>query len=101
MKKVVLEPEDIRSQFDCENHWFLQGACCHNSLIYSLEGFYTDELPPRMRIIDPAEQKQILVVDLRLHGPSIEPEFIDFYGDTCYYSDEFGNFYIMELEGDI
>ena len=101
VRKVVLNPEDIKSQFDCDNHWFLQGACCHNSLIYSLEGFYTDELPPRMRIIDPAEQKQILAVDLRRHGPSIEPEFIDFYGDVCYYSDELGNFYIMELEGDV
>lgn len=98
VKRVVLRREDIKDLFDCEHHYFLQGACCHNSLIYSLEGFYTDELPPRLRIIDPEAKKQIYAIDLREFTPSIEPEFIDFCGDTCYYADELGNLYIMEFE---
>ena len=98
VKKVVLKKEDIKYFFDCEHHYFLQGACCHNSLIYSLEGFHTDELPPRLRVIDPVEKKQLLAVDLRKFTLGIEPEFIDFRGDTCYYCDERGNLYIMEFE---
>ena len=84
--------------FDTAHHYYVQGACCHNSLIYSLEGFYTDELPPRLRIIDPAAGAQIFALDLRKFTPSIEPEFIDFCGDTCYYADEHGNLYVMEIE---
>ena len=80
------------------HHFFLQGAVCHNSLIYSLEGFHSDELPPRLRVIDPTEKKQLLAVDLRNFAPCIEPEFIDFRGDTCYYGDAAGNLYIMEFE---
>lgn len=98
VKRVVLGREDIKHFFDCEHHYYLQGACCHNSLIYSLEGFYTDELPPRLRIIDTEARKQILCVDLRKFTPSIEPELIDFRDDTCYYADELGNLYVIEFE---
>lgn len=98
VNKVVLQKEDIKYYFDTEHHYYVQGACCHNSLIYSLEGFYTEELPPRLRIIDPIEKKQIFAVDLRKYTPSIEPELIDFCSDTCYYADEYGNIYIMEIE---
>ena len=98
VNKVVLRPEDIKYYFDTEHHYYLQGACCHKSLIYSLEGFYTDELPPRLRVIDPVEKKQLVEVDLREFAPSIEPEFIDFCGDVCYYSDEHGNLYIMDFD---
>ena len=98
VKRVVLKREDIKYYFDTDHHYYLQGACCHGSLIYSVEGFYTDELPPRLRVIDPVEKKQLLVVDLRKFTPSIEPEFIDFCGDVCYYSDEHGNLYIMDFD---
>lgn len=98
VRRVILDREDIKFKFDCDQHWFLQGACCHNSLIYSLEGFYTDELPPRLRVIDPEAREQIYALDLRKFTPSIEPEFIDFCDDTCYYADELGNLYIMEFE---
>lgn len=98
VKRVVLKREDIKYYFDTDHHYYLQGACCHGSLIYSVEGFYTDELPPRLRVIDPVEQKQLMVVDLREFTPSIEPELIDFCGDVCYYSDEHGNLYIMDFD---
>ena len=98
VKRVVLSPDDIKYYFDTEHHYYVQGACCHNSLIYSLEGFYTEELPPRLRIIDPEAKEQIFAVDLRKYTPSIEPELIDFCGDTCYYSDEYGNLYIMDID---
>ena len=98
VKRVVLKREDIKYYFDTEHHYYVQGACCHKSLIYSLEGFHTDELPPRFRIIDPMARKQIFATDLRKYTPSIEPELIDFCGDVCYYSDDHGNLYIMEFE---
>ena len=98
VNKVVLRPEDIKYYFDTEHHYYLQGACCHKSLIYSLEGFSSDELPPRLRVIDPESKKQLLAVDLREFALSIEPELIDFYGDVCYYSDEHGNLYIMDFD---
>ena len=98
VNKVVLQKEDVKYYFDTEHHFYVQGACCHNSLIYSLEGFYTEELPPRLRIIDPIEKKQIFAVDLRKYTPAIEPELIDFCDDTCYYADEHGNLYIVEIE---
>ena len=98
VKRVVLNREDIKYYFDTPHHYYVQGACCHKSLIYSLEGFYTDELPPRIRVIDPEAREQIFALDLRKFTPSIEPEFIDFCGDVCYYSDEYGNLYIMEFE---
>jgi hypothetical protein len=98
VKRVVLGRDDIKYYFDTEQHYYPQGACCHNSLIYSLEGFNTDELPPRLRIIDAEAKKQIFCADLRKYIPGIEPELIDFCGDTCYYADDEGNLYIMELE---
>ena len=98
IKRVVLRREDIKYYFDTEQHYYPQGACCHRSLIYSLEGFNTDELPPRLRIIDAEAKKQIFSTDLREYIPGIEPELIDFCGDTCYYADDEGNLYIIEFE---
>ena len=93
-KKVVLNGTDILDFFDCEYHRYIQGACFKNGRIYSLEGF-TDSVcnPPAMRVIDTVKKKQICFIRFKDYGLSIEPEMIDFEGDTCYYTDHNGNVY--------
>lgn len=98
VKKVVLTVEDIGDYFDCDYHKFLQGAAFHNGKVYSLEGFTDNrENPPAMRIIDVKGHKQDTVVDLAAAGCTVEPELIDFDGDTCYYGDHLGNLYCIEF----
>lgn len=93
VKKVVLKPQDIRKHFDCPAHYYIQGACCHGGKIYSVEGFKNT---PALRVIDPDAARQELAVFFPDHGLVDEAEFIDFYGDVCYYSDCRG--YIYQLE---
>lgn len=98
VKKVTLNPSNILDYFDCDYHHFLQGACTHNGKIYSLEGFSEDvNNPAALRIISPQDKRQDVYVMLADYGINIEPELIDFMGDTCYYADCFGNLYIIEF----
>lgn len=96
VKRVVLSKEDIRSFFDCEYHRYVQGACFRNGIIYSLEGFTDSEInPPAIRFIDVNKQKQdrlYYFADCNMH---IEPEFIDFENETCYYADHDGNVFAL------
>ncbi len=94
VREVVLEPSDILMKFDCPYHHFLQGACFHDGKIYSVEGFCNDPVnPPAVRILDPAQKRQIFYGDFTKLGYFDEAELIDFHGDTCYYSDIAGNFF--------
>ncbi len=98
VNRVSLRMEDILSMFDCEYHRYLQGACCHNGLIYSLEGFTNNpKNPPAIRVIDPKGKKQLDMYAFSDYGLTIEPEMIDFSDDVCYYSDHSGNLYILEF----
>lgn len=94
VRKVILKPENICDYFDCDYHHYIQGACCHNGKIYSLEGF-TDNFqnPPAIRIIDTKSKKEVYFKKFGDIGLSIEPEMIDFEGDICYYGDHNGNMY--------
>ncbi len=94
VKKVVLNPEDIREYFDCPYHHYLQGACCNKGKIYSLEGF-TDSAdnPAAIRIIDTKLKKEICFEKFEDYGITIEPEMIDFQNNQCYYCDHNGNMY--------
>ncbi|MBQ5813786.1 MAG: hypothetical protein IIW34_06500 [Clostridia bacterium] len=97
-KRVPLNTNDIKTWFDCEYHRYLQGACCHDGLIYSLEGFTEDAVnPPALRIIDPENRTQKIKYLFADFGMTIEPEMIDFEGDTCYYSDNHGNLYRLDF----
>jgi hypothetical protein len=49
-----------------------------------------------MRIIDPDRQSQIAVFNFYADGDPIEPEFIDFYKNTCYYG-SVNQMYILNL----
>ena len=98
VRKVILTPADILSRFECDYHDFVQGACLHRGKIYSVEGFHADgKHPPAMRVIDTAAGKQEAYIDLVAHQCLIEPECIDFAGDTCYYSDAHGALYVVNF----
>lgn len=98
VRRVILTPADILTQFDCDYHDYVQGACTHGGKIYSVEGFHADgKHPPALRIIDTVAGKQERYVDLVAHGCLIEPECIDFIGDTCCYSDAHGALYTIDF----
>ena len=96
VKRVVLSKEEIRSFFDCEYHHYIQGACFHKGILYSVEGF-TDskEQPPALRLIDVKAQRQAQKHHFADHNMTIEPELIDFENGICYYADHTGN--VFEL----
>ena len=98
VKRVVLNQKDIKEQFDCEYHRFIQGACFNKGKIYSLEGFGHDKINvPALRIINPSTKSQELYCVFENFESPTEPEFIDFSGETCFYADNPGNMYILEL----
>lgn len=98
VNRVILKAENIKDQFDCPYHRYIQGACYHNGYIYSLEGFTNNEKnPPAIRIIDTqnkVQKEEYLLSDFNL---TIEPEMIDFENNICYYSDNYGNLYQLEF----
>jgi len=98
VKRVVLGKEDIRSFFDCEYHRYLQGACFHNGIIYSLEGFTDSEInPPAIRFIHVNTQRQERLCYFSDYGMNVEPEFIDFENEICYYADHDGNVFVLNF----
>ena len=98
VNKVVLQKEDIIDYFDVDYHYFIQGAICEKGKIYSIEGFTDDKVNrPAIRIIDTAGKAQESVVLFEELGSTVEPEFIDFEKEICYYADNHGNFYKMEF----
>lgn len=98
VRTVVIEKEEILSRFDCEYHIILQGATVYKGKIYSVEGgTHSVDYPAVLRIIDPKAQKQELKVFFRDYIDDYEPEFIEFYEDTCYYCDNHGYLYIIEF----
>ena len=98
VKRVVLTPEDICDSFDCPYHRYVQGAIAHGKYIYSTEGFHNDQINrPAIRIIDLDKKMQERYIDLLDAGYQCEPEMIDFYNGTCYYSDVAGNLYSIEI----
>ena len=98
VKRVILTPEDICDSFDCPYHRYVQGAIAHGKYIYSTEGFHNDQINrPAIRIIDLDKKMQERYIDLLDAGYLCEPEMIDFYNGTCYYSDVAGNLYSIEI----
>ena len=93
VKRAVLEKGDVVDYFDCEYHRFIQGACFNGGIIYSLEGFGDEINRPALRLIDTAAKEQTAVYYFSDFGLNIEPEFIDFEGQVCYYADNHGNVY--------
>lgn len=91
---VTLTERDVADYFDCPYHRYIQGACVHEGKIYSLEGFTDDvENPPALRVIDPAERRQLWYLPLKAAGLSEEPEWIDVSGGRYFYADHAGKVY--------
>lgn len=102
--RLILKKEDILDQFDTPYHKYMQGGTFHGGLIYSTEGFGEKETSrSAIRIIDPAKKCQVAEFDLCDAGISNEPEWMDFCGEKCLYSNATGNVYEMdfELKGDL
>ena len=98
VKRAVLTADDICDQFDCPYHRYVQGAIAHGKYIYSTEGFHNDKINrPAIRIISLEKKAEERYIDLLEMGYLCEPEMIDFYNDTCYYSDAGGNLYSLEF----
>lgn len=94
VKRLSLPSSAIIDFFDCPYHYYIQGACTHGGKIYSLEGFSDSaDNPPAIRVIDPERKCQERCVAFGDFGMTIEPEFIDFREETCYYGDAQGNLY--------
>jgi hypothetical protein len=96
VRRVILQTNNIKVQFDCPYHNYVQGACFHQGKVYSLEGFGLGaKNAAAMRIIDTETRQQLQYIPFYDFGLSNEPELIDFSGDTCYYSDAHG--YLFNL----
>ena len=100
VKNVTLNLSDIKAQFDLSRSYYIQGACCYDNKIFSVEGGTASETNtvavPRMKIIDTVTHTET-VVELCELGLKIEPELIDFAGDTIYYMDAAGDVYTFEF----
>lgn len=94
----TLNIEDIVDSWTTTHQNYVQGACVHNKLIYSTEGFNgtTGTNVARMRIIDPEKKKEIATFHFYADDDPVEPEFIDFYNGICYYG-SVQTMYILEL----
>ncbi len=84
-KVVTLAATDILDKFDTEYSRYLQGGCCYDGKIYSLEGFTSDASnPPKLRVIDLNLKRQVTVIDLNGAGLTKEPEMIFVSDDKLY-----------------
>ena len=99
VNRVVLTPEDVLSKFDCDYSNYLQGACVHNGIIYSIEGGSKSfDIPATLMVVDPKSGLQAVRISLIYYGMEYEPEFICYTGDRCIYSDNMGNLFELMIE---
>ncbi len=92
--RTVLNKEDIRDTFSGAYARFIQGGIIHGGKLYSVEGFTSEPNLPTLRIVDLKEKREE-TFNLTALGILEEPELIDFYRDTCYYSDWRGNLFTV------
>ena len=95
---ITLMAEDILDSWTTPLQNYVQGACVHNGLIWSTEGFTATSGTnvARMRVIDPARKTQIAVFNFYSDADPVEPEFIDFCNGKCYYG-SVRQMYLLEL----
>ncbi len=95
--EVVLQESDITGSFDTPYMRYMQGACCHEHRIWSVEGFAGGtENPPALRILDPGTRRELLYANLADYGLCAEAELIDFSCGRCLYGDNTGRIYTLE-----
>lgn len=93
---VTLNKEDIRARFDIPYQHAIQGACFHQGIIYTLEGFGTNpDYLSVLRLADTEKGEQIGYYDFPALGMSEETEMIDYDAEsgTFLYSDSTGELF--------
>lgn len=94
--EVTLEPEDVCSHFDTDYMHYMQGATCHNGLVYAVEGFSrSQENPACLRVIDLEKEETVLSLNLVDRGYPVEPEFAEVYQEKLYYAAGDGTLYLV------
>ncbi len=86
---VTLDAADIESQFDTEYFNYMQGACYHDGMIFSNEGFHSASgSEPVLRVVNLKGQKTEEVYQLAQAGLVKEPEVIcvDAADGSLYYA---------------
>jgi len=98
---VTLKREDIRAMFDCAYTDYIQGGCCYEGRLFNIAGGTlnspTFPYPPRLQIVDMEGRKQLECIELAEFGLVVEPEMIDFEGNTLYYMDGSGTVCTIEF----
>ncbi len=96
--QVTLQKEDILRFFDTPFAGCIQGGTFYQGKIYSVEGLKSHpDFVPALRIIDTEKETETEHIVLRPLGLEYEPEMIDFYEDTCYFSNCEGGLYRLEF----
>lgn len=94
VKVVTLQESDIQAMFDCDYTDYIQGGCSYGGMLFNIAGGTLKSAnfpyPPRLQVVDMVAQKQLAYIELADFGLEIEPEMIDFEGDTLYYMDASG-----------
>ncbi len=105
VREVTLGDGDIISHFDCEWSHYLQGACYCDGKIFSIEGLTVPQgegkkypHQPKLLIVDLIEKKQLGKFYFFDVGLDWEPEFIEAYRNTLYYSDARGHIFSLIFE---
>ena len=94
VKVVTLEETDIQAMFDCDYTAYIQGGCCYDGKVFNIAGgtIKSPDYPhtPKLQVVDMIARKQLVCLELADFGLTIEPEMIDYEGDTMYYMDASG-----------
>lgn len=101
VKVVTLLKKDVQAMFDCDYTGYIQGGCCYGGLLFNIAGGTVKSPdcphPPRLQVVDMQAGKQLTHLLLADFGLTIEPEMIDFEGDTLYYMDASGQVNTLEF----
>ncbi len=96
--RVVLGTQDIRSRFDIPYTNFMQGAAFYKGMLLSTEGGNHDpKNPAALWLVDVRHQEEISHIDLVSYSLGTEPEFIDVYNGSLYFSDCYGSLYQLSI----
>lgn len=97
VKTVVLDKKDIKSYFDVDFQYYIQGATCKDGVIYSLEGYgESSDYECKLKLIDTALQKEIKCIKFADFGCVEEAELIDFDDGKCIYGDSQGVLFLIK-----
>lgn len=83
----TLTTDDILDSWTTVYADYIQGGCVHNGMIWSISGADGQWGAARCRVVSPDTKAVVATFNFVTDDNAVEPEFIDFDGDTCYYGD--------------